>query len=74
MTMKKYGWLLFGVAFLTGCIKPNVESKKTNLILVNPSCTADCTAAKVTVNMNSGTAIEADIDQDVSPKTDLKLK
>lgn len=57
-----------------GCIAPSVESLKRQLIINNPACTSNCTAGKVTVNMNSGTSVKAEIDQETSPKTDVKLK
>ena len=58
----------------TGCIAPSVESLKRQLIINNPACTSNCTAGKVTANMNSGTSVKAEVDQDVSPDTQIKLK
>ena len=58
----------------SGCIAPSVESRKEIFLISNPGCESDCTAGKITVNMTSGTSIEAEIEQETSPKTDIKLK
>lgn len=62
------------LALISGCIAPSVESHKEIFLISNPGCASNCTAGKVTVNMNSGTSIEAEIEQETSPKTDVKLK
>ena len=61
------------LALISGCIAPSVESRKEIFLLSNPLCEASCTSGKITVNMNSGTSVKAEVDQDVSPKTDVKL-
>ena len=50
---------------LSGCIAPWVDSKKEIIVLGSPLCTQNCTIGSVTVHMNSGTSVEAEIDQDV---------
>ncbi len=57
-------YILILMLLMSGCVAPNVEIYKT--IFVHSK-------DKVTINMNSGTAIEAQIDQDVKDVIDATI-
>jgi len=56
-------YLLLLIAFLVGCVSPAVDIRKEIFVVGNPYCTKRCTSGSITVNMNSGTDIEAQVEQ-----------
>ena len=65
--MKRYGWLIFGCAFLTGCVSPSVTVHKNVTVFTKGDVT-------VTYTTKADLKTTLDLIQDIKPKTDLKLK